>query len=140
MKKHILLLSFSLISMLSFGAVKSDAILGTWFTEDKDSKVEIYKKGTKYHGRIVWLAEPNDEKGKPLVDKENSNVSLKTRPILNMDIIIGLVYDNDGEWDGSIYNPRDGKTYTCKLWIEGVTLKVRGYLGWVYDTKTWTKA
>lgn len=140
MKKQLLLLLFSFLPLFHFAATNAEAILGTWFTEIKDAKVEIYKKGTKFHGRVVWIAEPNDDQGKPIVDKENPNANLKNRPILHMDILTNFVYDNDGEWDGSIYDPKDGKTYTCKLWVEGTTLKVRGYLGWLFDTKTWTKA
>jgi len=138
--KQFLLFAYFIVPIFGFGAVKSDDIIGTWLTEIKDAKVEVYKKGATYYGRVVWIAEPLDDKGKPVVDKENPNPNLKKRPILNMDILIGFVFDNDGEWDGKIYDPKDGKSYTCKLWIEGTTLKVRGYLGWLYDTKTWSKA
>ena len=140
MKKQIALLIFFLLPLSNFAATNAEAILGTWLTEIKDAKVEIYKKGSTFHGRVVWISEPNDDNGKPVLDKENPNANLKTRPILRMDILTGFVYDNDGEWDGKIYDPKDGKSYTCKLWVEGSTLKVRGYLGWLFDTKTWTKA
>lgn len=139
MVKNCLLFLFMALPFMSLAKVGANDILGVWLTEVKDAKIEIYKKSEKFYGSVVWISEPNDDNGKPVVDKENPNEKLKTRPILNMDILTGFVYDNDGEWDGKIYDPKEGKTYTCKLWIVGNTLKVRGYLGWLYDTKTWTR-
>lgn len=134
----------SAILLLTIGCTcisyaNSNAVLGIWLTQIKDAKIEIYQKATKYYGRVVWLAEPNDESGRPVLDKYNPNQNLRTRQLLNIDILSGFVYD-DGEWTGgTIYDPKDGETYSCKLWIEQGNLKVRGYLGWLFDTKTWTR-
>ena len=140
MIKQLLFLSFLFVPLLSFSAVKPDAIIGVWMTEIEDAKIEIYRSSGKYYGKVVWMAEPNDEDGKPQVDKYNPDPKKQSRPVFNMDILIGLVYDNDGEWDGIIYDPKDGESYTCKVWISGSNLMVRGYSGWLYKTKTWTKA
>ena len=116
------------------------AILGIWLTQIKDAKIEIYQRDMKFFGRVVWLAEPKDEEGRPKVDENNPNAKLRTRPVLNMDILTGFSYD-DGEWTGGIiYDPKDGASYECKLWLDQGNLMVRDYLGWLYDTKTWTKA
>jgi uncharacterized protein (DUF2147 family) len=40
----------------------------------------------------------------------------------------------------SIMDPEDGKTYKAEIWVEGDTLKVRGYVGVFYKTQTWLKA
>ncbi len=133
------LIALLLLTGFAKAAISPDAIIGTWLTEIKDAKVQIYKKENSYHGRVVWIAKPHDEFGKPVVDKENPDVRLKNRPILNMDILTSFVFNN-GEWDGKIYDPKDGKTYQCKLWLENHALKVRGYLGWLFDTKTWSKS
>jgi len=137
MKASFYLLLF-FFNTASFATTKANAILGIWFTEVKDAKIEVYKKANKYYGRAIWLAEPKDEDGKEVVDEHNPNESLNNRPILGIDILIGFVYD-DGEWNGRIYDPKNGETYTAKLWMEGRSLKVRGYLGWFFDTKTWTR-
>lgn len=57
-----------------------DAITGTWLTEGGDSKVEISRSGTSYGGKVVWLKEAERE-GKPVHDANNSNASLRDRPI-----------------------------------------------------------
>lgn len=140
MIKNTLLLAIFLLPLFSICQSKSTDVLGTWLTEIKDAKVEIYQKQGKFYGRVVWVAEPNDDDGNPKIDKYNPNEKLNKRPVMGIDILLELTYD-DGEWSGGfIYDPKDGKTYECKIWIEDETLKVRGYLGWLFDTKTWTKA
>jgi uncharacterized protein (DUF2147 family) len=128
------------ICFASKSSANSNAILGIWLTQIKDAKIEIYQKAAKYYGRVVWLAEPKDDAGRPKVDENNPNEKLKTRPLMNIDILSGFVFD-DGEWaGGTIYDPKDGETYECKLWLDQGNLMVRGYLGWLFDTKTWTRA
>lgn len=125
--------------MLSFSSPKPDAIIGVWMTEIEDAKIEIYRSSGKYYGKVVWMAEPNGKHGKPQLDENNPNPKKQIRPIFNMDILIGLEYDNDGEWNGIIYDPKVGKSYSCKVWIADSNLMVRGYSSWFYKTKTWTK-
>jgi uncharacterized protein (DUF2147 family) len=135
-------LLFSLLFLCPFfglSQVSADAVLGIWLTESKDGKVEIYKKNNKYYGKVIWIAKPNDKNGKPLTDANNPDASLQKRPILNMDIITDLIFDN-GEWsEGKVYDPKSGDSYTCKIWLEDGKLNLRGYWGLFYDTKTWTK-
>ncbi|MFT5820733.1 MAG: hypothetical protein ACI8ZM_001980 [Crocinitomix sp.] len=139
MFKNTLLIALMLLSFIGIGQAGSTAVLGQWLTEIADAKIEIYQKQGKFHGRVVWIAEPNDEDGKPKIDEHNPDQKLAKRPIMGIDILHGFTYD-DGEWSGGfIYDPKKGETYECKLWIEDGTLKVRGYLGWLFDTKTWTK-
>ncbi len=140
MRKRLTLFLIGLLPFLVIGQGKCDAILGTWLTEVKDAEIEIYRKSGKYFGRVVWIKDSKDENGQPVKDAKNPDKARKNKNILGMDIITNLIFD-DSEWKGgSIYDPKNGETYTCKLWLENGNLKVRGYLGWFYDTKTWTKA
>lgn len=139
MFKMLILMLVSTMSNPSLLASQADAILGVWLTEIEDAKIEIYKSSNKYYGRVVWIKEALDENGKPVVDKNNPDPKMQSNPILESNILIGFIYDNDGEWDGKIYDPKKGETYTCKLWLEAGKLKVRGYLGWLFDTKTWSR-
>jgi uncharacterized protein (DUF2147 family) len=56
-----------------------------------------------------------------------------------MEIIKELVPDGNEFEGGDILDPEVGKVYSCKLWLEGGQLKVRGYLGPFYRTQTWEK-
>ncbi|NOQ71403.1 MAG: DUF2147 domain-containing protein [Crocinitomix sp.] len=139
MFKSTLLIAFILLPFIGVSQAGSTAVIGTWLTQIEDAKVEIYKKNGKFCGRVVWIAEPTDEDGKAKIDEHNPDQKLAKRPIMGIDILHGFSYE-DSEWSGGyIYDPKVGKTYDCKLWIEDGTLKVRGYIGWLFDTKTWTK-
>ena len=116
-------------------------ILGLW--ETGESHVEIYSCGDRLCGRIAALDEPLDEDGKEKLDKNNPDPALQSRPLLGMDLIAGFVQAGKKKWeDGTIYDPRDGKTYKCvmKLQRDG-SLKVRGYVGLPILGKTvvWTR-
>lgn len=118
-----------------------DDILGVWYNQEKTGKVEIFKSNGKYFGKIVWLKEPNRD-GKPKLDRENEDESLRTRPVLGLQILNDFVFDDD-EWeDGTIYDPKNGETYSCVITKEGDKLNVRGYIGFSFIGRTsiWTKA
>ncbi len=117
-------------------------IIGTWLTEDKEAHVQLFEKEGKYCGKIVWLLEPLDSNGNPLKDIENSNTRLRKRSIMGLQLIWEFSYDEKNEIyiDGKVYDPDNGKTYTGKIWLEGKDeLRMRGYVGWLYSTETWTR-
>ena len=121
-----------------------DLILGKWLNEDKDAHIDVYKDAGKYFGKIVWLDEPNEPStGQPKLDDENSDVSLQSRPVMGLVILKDFIFDGDDEWeDGTIYDPKNGKTYSCYMEFdeEGV-LKIRGYIGfsWIGRSTYWTR-
>ena len=130
-----------IISLLIHGvAYSQNQILGTWFTENKDGKVQIYQQNNKYFGKIIWLKEPLNKSGKLKVDSNNPNVSLNTKPIIGLIILKDFQY-KDSKWqDGTIYDPKSGKTYDCTLWLENSNiLNVRGYVGFIHSTTQWIK-
>lgn len=108
----------------------ADELLGIWWNHEKDAHIEIYKCDNQFCGKIVWLKEPN-ENGAPKKDKHNPEESLQSRPLMGLDVLKGFEFKEEGSWeDGTIYNPRDGKTYSCYLkMLEEGRLKVRGYVG-----------
>lgn len=129
MKTIIASLTLLLFSSISLYAQKADAILGVWNNTEKDGRIEIYKKGDKYFGKIVWLKEPT-ENGKPKTDDNNPKQSLQNKPILGLEILDGFTYE-DGSWEnGTIYDPKNGKTYSCVMSLKNPNvLEVRGYIG-----------
>jgi uncharacterized protein (DUF2147 family) len=119
-------------------------ILGTWLNEDQDAHVEIYEQGGRYFGKIIWLKFPiDDETGKPKVDDENPDPALQNRPVMGLNILKDFVFDGDSEWeDGSIYDPKNGKTYDCYMAFEDTNLlKIRGFIGITLLGRTtyWTR-
>ena len=39
---------------------QADDILGTWWNQQKDAHIQIYKAGNTYAGKIVLVKKPND--------------------------------------------------------------------------------
>jgi len=103
-------------------------LIGNWLTASKDAKVQIYEKEGKYFGKIIWveLKNPNDIPK----DKKNPDESLRNRNIIGMNILTNFIYDGENEWtDGEIYDPNNGKTYSCNMKLKGNKLEIRGYVG-----------
>jgi uncharacterized protein (DUF2147 family) len=112
-------------------AQNADAILGKWINPSGEGQIQIYKKGAQYFGKLVWLKLPNDEStGQPKLDKNNPDNNLKSKPILGLEILKSFKFDGEDVYeDGSIYDPKNGKTYKCKMTLNGNKLNIRGYIG-----------
>jgi len=111
------------------GHAQAAPVEGLWLDANKEAKIQIFKASDgKFNGKIVWLKEPL-ENGKPKVDKLNPKDELKTRGILGLEILKGFTRDDNTYTDGSIYDPKSGKTYSCKMTLNGTTLNIRGYIG-----------
>lgn len=138
--KYLFLSLYSLAFLLSTTSIDSvkegDEILGLWWTDDKRAKIEIYKKGEEYWGKIVWIHKTTDENGNPILDDENPDEELRKKPILGLNLISGFTYEK-GKWvDGSIYDPDNGKTYDCVMKLKKNKLEVRGYIGFTMFGRT----
>lgn len=111
---------------------KADDIVGTWLNQEATGKITLYKENGKYFGKLVWLREPTDKvTGLPRTDIENPDEKLKTRPLIGLVNMKDFSFDGKEEWSGgTIYDPKNGKTYKCYIQFESPTkLKVRGYVG-----------
>jgi len=95
-------------------------------------------------GRIVWLQNPNDEKGKPLIDDLNKNPAKRGGPICGLQIIGDVKPQSDGSWDkGWIYDPEKGSAFDVELRLRSPeALQVKGYLGvkFLSETYVWRRA
>lgn len=114
------------------------SIIGQWLTVEKDSIVEIGQCGATVCGRIARILAPTP-KGPP-VDENNPNPALRKRPIQGLVILSGFK-DVGKQWQGTIYDPRAGKTYKSFLSLNpNGTLKVKGCVGPFCQSQTWTRA
>ena len=120
---------------------KAGAITGTWLNLTGEAQINIYKKQGKYFGKIIWLKTPDDKAGKPLTDRNNIDPKLKSRLLLGVELLKNLS-SADGRTfeDGTIYDPKSGKIYSCEMTLSQNTLKVSGYLGmFVGRTEIWKR-
>ena len=138
MKKLIALLviTISFVRIAHAQTVTKDAVLGEWLAESKDGKVLIYKQGEKYFGKISW-GKDGDKK-----DVNNPDEKLRTQAIVGLVILKGFEFTGKAWEDGTIYDPKSGKTYSSTIKMKKPNeLDIRGYIGisLLGRTTVWTK-
>lgn len=142
MKKMVIALMVMLVASQFLTAQSSqrragDAIVGEWMNPAKDAKFQIFKKNDKYFGMVIWGT------GGDTKDSKNPDPKLRNRDLIGLVLLKDFAFDGKGQWlNGSIYDPKEGKTYSCKLSLAAPNkLEVRGYLGISLfgRTEIWTK-
>jgi uncharacterized protein (DUF2147 family) len=129
------LLLAGLLGLIAQRASAQATIAGTWFTEDSSSKVTITQSGNAYSGKVTWV------KTDGAVDAKNSDPSLRTRPIMGIDILTGCTGDATSAKGCRIYAPKRGNSYDAELNLDkDGTLKVKVKAGIGGKTQTWTRA
>ena len=124
-------LILSIVVFFIFQVSFSQTIFGKWKTVDDETGmengiVEIYEKAGKVYGRIFEIL----EKEKKHFKCEMCEGEDKNKPILGLVIIKGLKKKGDFYEDGKVTDPKNGKSYHCKMSLEGKDkLIVRGYIG-----------
>jgi uncharacterized protein (DUF2147 family) len=126
----------------SEGALAADPN-GVWLTQTGGSRIRLADCAGALCGTIIWLKEPTDpDTGKPKLDKNNSDASKRARPLLGVQIVLGMKPAGADKWTGQVYNAEDGKTYSGNLsYSGGNSLQLQGCAlgGLVCKSQTWTK-
>ena len=150
-KLFILIPVFALFAFTSFTNnvnVQEDDVVATWLNADKDAHIRIFKAvNGKYAGKIEWMKNPNDAAGNPKKDNENPNTKLRDRERLGLVIMQNFAYNAKAKkWEnGTIYDPKTGKTYDGYMYFEGEDINVlhlRGFvmgMSWLGKTNDWTR-
>ena len=126
----LIVLLFSTLFVSAQNTNKADDIIGVWLSEKKNGKVEIYKTGSKYYGKLIWsktMFEVDGTTSKK--DVKNSDASLRTRKLKDLIILKDFVFEDNVWTDGKIYDPEAGKVYSCTMKLKGNILNIRGYVG-----------
>lgn len=130
-------------------AAPANAAVGRWKTIDDETKeaksiVVITEVDGKLVGTIEKLFRKEGEDQNPKCEKCSGDK--KDQPIIGMQILQGLKKDKGSEtkWSGGeILDPKNGKTYSCKLEVVdgGKKLDVRGFVGFslIGRTQTWVR-
>ena len=137
-------LAFSVIGLGLIAPAFAADPLGTWYTEDKDSQVRIVNCGGALCGTLTWLKEPNDPAtGRPKTDKNNADASKQSRPLLGVQIVLGMKPSGSpDQWSGNVYNASDGKTYSGSFTMTGAnSAALKGcVMSIICKSQTWTRA
>lgn len=142
--KKIIFILIALSLIIPIFAQGAQRITGVWYNGEKTSKIEISQtEDGLFVGHLIWMKEPVDKDGEPKLDSKNPDVKLRKKPLMGMQMLHDLKYDAKGKYSGGkIYDPRVGKTYSCKAeMVNNNTLDLRGYIGipMAGRTDTWTR-
>jgi uncharacterized protein (DUF2147 family) len=122
------LLLFAL-ALFTTNMFAQEAVVGTWLTQKKNSRIRIYEENGTYWGRIVWVRDSLDTAGNPVTDNKNPEDSLRSRRVFGLVILRHFAYDGEEKWSGGeIYDPETGNTYSCKMKLDEGHLEIRGYV------------
>ena len=137
---------FALAAMLALTSAEAAFAAepnGTWLTQTGTSRIRVADCGGALCGTIIWLKEPNDpDTGKPKTDKNNSDAAKRSRPLLGVQIVLGMKPAGADKWTGQVYNAEDGKTYSGSLTLQDAnTIKLEGCIlgGLVCKASIWTR-
>lgn len=119
---------FSIILLfisVSVFAQSSDAIIGTYMTDQNEGMVEVTKRGSKYYGKLSWT------KKQGALDIHNPDEKERANNLTGKEILKDFESTGKNLWhNGTIYDPKNGKTYSCKITQdEKGNLNVRGFIG-----------
>lgn len=125
-------LAFTMVSY----AQSSDPIVGKWLNPSKEGIVEIYESNGKFFGKLYLV---NDKSKK---DTKNPDEKLRSRSLNGIVMLNNFVKKGSSYEGGEIYDPKSGKTYSCKMKIKGdKELEIRGFIGVSLfgRSETWTR-
>ena len=140
---QILLLIAIIFGARTLSFAQADQVERLWYNVEKTAKIQIYKAvDGMFYGKIVWLKEPNRD-GKPKTDIYNPDEARRNDPEMGMLVLKKFKKDGEKGYEGgTVYDPKNGKTYKCKMTYDGDKLDVHGYVGFslIGRTAVWTKA
>lgn len=110
---------------------------GDWQVEDAVAVIRVAECNGSMWGAVTW------EKIAGGVDKNNPDVSKRTRPTLGMVTLFDMKKKAKAdEWNGKVYDARDsGKLYSASIKPKGPNeLEIEGCLVWpLCGSQTWTR-
>src|SRR5262245_12144956 len=127
-------LGFACVAIIAtatvFAADDRSAVMGQWASND--SIIEVAERDGSLHATIVSVLDPvykageDGPVGAPRADMKNPDASLRSRPLVGMDLLSDYSYKG-GKWQGSLYDPESGKTYKSQMTVGGDgKLQMRG--------------
>jgi len=136
------LLLVSMVLLLCSSNIAAQSIFGKWENRNEEgvvnSIVEVFENDGKVYGKVYRIIKEED-RDRLCTACEGD---LKNQPVEGLMIMKGLEKDGEEYSGGTIVDPKTGKEYRCKIWIDEDqpnTLHIRGYIALFYQTRTWKR-
>jgi uncharacterized protein (DUF2147 family) len=109
---------------------------GDWRVQDGVADIRVAECNGSMWGVVVWEKVPGGH------DKNNPDPAKQSRPTLGMPTLLDMKKaPGTDQWDGEVYNAKDGQTYTAKIRpTDPDHLEIQGcVLGFLCGGETWTR-
>lgn len=110
---------------------------GDWAVEEGVAHVRVAECNGSMWGAVAWEKKPGG------LDKNNPDVSKRTRPTLGIALLMDMKKKAKAdEWNGKVYDAKDsGKLYSASIKPKGPDeLEIEGCLVWpLCGSQTWTR-
>ena len=110
---------------------------GDWAVEEGVAHVRVAECNGSMWGAVAWEKKPGG------LDKNNPDVSKRTRPTLGIALLMDMKKKAKAdEWNGKVYDAKDsGKLYSASIKPKGADeLEIEGCLVWpLCGSQTWTR-
>ena len=137
------LLQILILVLFLNAPAQAQSVIGKWENRNKEGQVnsiiKVYEKNDKVYGKVERIMREED-RDRVCTKCEGD---LKNEPIEGMEIMQGLKKDGDKYEGVTIVDPKTGKEYQCKIWLDEDNpdiLKIRGYISFFYKTREWHRA
>jgi len=119
-------IAFAVLAMAGAGPALADPI-GVWREKDGGT-IRIYRCGAALCAAIATVQPRLDSaSGKPRTDKNNENASKRKRPLIGVQVIIGMRPEGAGKWSGRLYDSDRGKVFSGNLDdLDAKTIRIEG--------------
>ena len=123
-----------MVPSYNHAADASSAVLGYWVGDS--SILHIEEQEGQLTATVVALNDPvyldTESVGTPgalRTDNNNPDPNLQNRALLGLNLLQDYGYE-DGRWQGKIYDPESGNTYSSRMTVDRKGhLNMRGYIG-----------
>lgn len=120
---------------LSAGAARAADPTGQWLVADRSAQMKVEACADGYYATIDWERVPG-------IDKNNPDRAKRGRPLSGVSILMAMKPVGQAEWEGQVYNPKDGKVYRAEMTMPRPdALRIEGCVlgGLICDGETWTR-
>ena len=120
--KRMILAGVGVLALM--GPAMAAEIVGTWLRSNGESRVRMAPCGGGVCGTISWLKNPGKSDAK-----------------VGQQVFYDMKPDGSGGWEGSAFNPEDGKTYAGKASVSGSSMTTKGCVlgGIICKSVSWSR-
>ncbi len=127
------------LAITGTAVAQNGGVQGRWRTDDGKAIITVAPcsaGSAALCGRISRFLVPEPAGGAR--DTNNPDRSLRSRPLLGVQVLSNLTRDGDS-WTGRGYSPEEGRNFNATVTTQGSRLNLRGCVAIFCRTVVWTR-